>query len=204
LKKISFLTFLLTSCINSSFAGDSYITPEDIADTYNKNCKYVSEYNNYSADIHEPCKSMQPLDAGFESYSNFYDDENFRIKATKLFKKLNVNLTEKSFPVSENVTPLEMYFKSVLVLSISAKSTEGNKKYYVYYAPKSNHMIIAKRNGFDQKGNTKLSHYTGDINDLILKKSVLYHDYFMGSGYGGNSGISSGFNQAIKKDLKLN
>ena len=208
MKKIIFLPFLLVLCINSAFAEEFYenyyTTPEDIADTYNKDCKYVPEFNNYSADAVEPCKFQIPLDLNFGKYSDFYENEKFRIKATKLFKDLNVKLTEKSFNTDGKVTPFDMYFKSVLVLDISAKSTDGNNKYYVYYMPKNNHMIIAKRNGFDQKGYQKFSSFTGDVNDITLKKSVLYHNYFMDSGFGGNSGRSLGFNSYIKKGLNLN
>lgn len=210
MKKTIFLPFLLILCINSVFAEEFYedyhTPPEDIVDTYNKYCKYASEFNNYASAVVNPCKFPEHLNMIISTkYLNFYDDEKFRIKATKLFKDINVKLTEKNFDnPDEEVTPFDMYFKSVLVLDISAKSTDGNNKYYVYYMPKNNHMIIAKRNGFDKKGYTKFSSFTGDVNDTTLKKSVLYHNYFMDSGFGGNSGRSLGFNPYIKKGLNLN
>lgn len=207
LKKILFSTWLLTFFMNSAVAGDAFFTPEDLADTYSTSCKYVPKYNNYK--LLEPCNFQIPLAAGSENYGNFYLDEDFHKKVNHLFHELGVNKVDDLFDFDNdyNVSPSDVFFKSVFLLTVPVKSSSQKNKFYsVLYSPKNGKMMIAEQNGV--KNNYQVhSRFVGDTSDLTLRKALLYSDHFTNNGMlKGNHGSTKelGFNPTLKKQLNLN
>lgn len=204
LKKILFSTWLLSFFINSAVAGDAFFTPEDLADRYSASCKYVPKYNNYH--FLEPCNFQIPLDAGSENYGTFYWDEVFNKKVNRLFHELGVSNVDALFDFDNdyNVTPSDVFFKSVFVLTVPVK--QKNKSYTILYSPKNGKMIIAEPNGV--KNNYQVySRFVGDTSDLTLRKALLYSDHFLNNGMFQGNHISHkelGLSPTLKKQLNLN